>query len=226
MRFNYIRIFFKNGIYIPFLHIFIYSLTKNLYLSTIISLKLFPTKFFFWFEEKNVYANNNYIKYRQLRQFVRFTDTGHTASLIYYFYPKFLPIAFNIHLMITIGYWYGKLILKVNDIDKIRDNEYIVFYNNIWADLNHGLILIFLTKDIYNLDYCFSSYDLYYTFTWLYFWAFFIYIPWRLITNDPVYIVFNNEQPLTTKIKYFFIANFIALISNYIGSLLVTCTSN
>ena len=204
----------KNGLYIPIIHGIIYNRTKNLYLATIISLKLIPANFFMWFG----HTENMNPKFVPFKQFIRFTDTGHFASFIYLFKPEFLPIAHNIHFFIMAGYWIGKL-YGVKESGSIVDDEIIPQVQKVSSWLNHGLIYMFLVKDIISsTETNFSSHTLFYSYAWAYTWLLCIYIPWRHITKDEVYSILSVTTPTITKFGFFAFMNIIMYLGNSIGN--------
>ena len=225
----------KNGFYIPLIGYALFFYTNNIFLTSIITMKLFPTNFFFWFHHNMKYFPEPYIKYNQLKQFIRFTDSGYLASFIYYFYPEFLPVAFNIHSIICIGYWYGKFVLKMSDADLVSDPEYIYWYNNLWTSMNHGWANVLLIRELYinesesESEIChnyFTLNDLLYSYWWVYCWFFLIYLPWRCLTNDCVYDIFGDKYSLSSKLQFIGIIHLIVLASNNIGYLLTCAASN
>lgn len=227
-------LYLKNGFYIPFIGYLLFSYTNDFFLSSIIVMKLFPANFFYWFCEKMYFFKEPYQNYNQLKQFVRFTDSGHIASFIYYFSPDFLPIAFNIHFVITSGYWLGKFVFKMRDADEIDNPEYIKWFNNYWTYFNHGApLLLFIAKtcenkiksqedsDLICYNY-FTQNDLFYSYVWAYCWFIFIYIPWRILTNDPVYDILGDNVTNFTKFKFIFTIHCLIYISNNFGYIIST----
>ena len=77
-----IRIILKNGFYIPIVAVVLYAQTQHPYLTSAIILKLYPANYFFWYYEDHDCKFQN-PRWNQLKQFVRFTDTGHYANAIY-----------------------------------------------------------------------------------------------------------------------------------------------
>jgi len=215
------NIFIINGLYIPFINIGLWYLTNDLYLSTIISLKLYPLNYFYWFEDKFSYLPHpfNFIK-----QFVRFTDTGHLASFIYYFNPSFLPIAHNVHFTITVGYWVAKFCLGMKDLDIIDDPKLIRWFEIYWASAIHIVPSVLFIIEIRNLDECynyFSWIDLINSYRWLQIWFIYIYLPWRLITKDHVYDVINPTKTAKEIITFALFLHLLIAIGNGLGYLLV-----
>jgi hypothetical protein len=218
------KYYIRNGLYIPFLHIYIYYITNNLFLSTIIALKIYSANYFYWFSHYYKYKNIPKKLYF-LKQFVRFTDTGHIVSFIYFLNPKFYPIAYNIHFIITFGYWIGKLCFKIEDKDDLNISENIKIFENVWSYSNHLIPLILLVRELwikpelcnYNI---FIFKDLYFSYLWLYTWYYCIYTPWNLITKDYVYNVFSPKTPIKYKIYTILFMHILILISNKTGKVL------
>jgi hypothetical protein len=215
------NIYIQNGFYILFISILCYLITQNIFLTTIITLKLFPANYFYWFHH---YYNYNIPKsYNFLIQFVRFTDIGHVVSFIYFFNPSFLPIAYNIHFVITVGYWFGKM-YNLIDMAKLQKPDIISWFVNCWTYCIHVLPFVLLLNEIKQLkshnNLCYEYFtlqDLMYSFSWIYFWLIFIYIPWRYITNDPVYTVLSIETPIKTQILFITLIHFLFVFSNFTG---------
>ena len=225
-----ILLLIKNGFYIPFISHLLFLCNNDLFLTAIITMKMFPANFFFWFHHKLNYFSGPYRGFNQIKQFIRFTDTGHIASFIYYFYPDFLPIAFNVHSIICIGYWYGKFVLKVADADMVSDPEYIFWFDQVWTSMNHGLANILLIREIYLNKYeiCYNYFtlnDLIYSYGWFYSWFLFIYLPWRYLTNDVVYDILGDKYLFSSKLKFAIVIHIIVLMSNSFGNLLI-CTAS
>ena len=206
----------KNGLYIPVVHGIIYKQTQNMYLATIISMKLIPTNHLIWFG----HTENISSRFVQLKQFVRFTDSGHLASFIYFFRPDFLPIAHNIHFLIMAGYWIGKL-CGVKESGSNNDFDFMPRIQFITSGLNHGLIYGFLVRDIIASStssiYLFSKETLLYSYAWAYAWLFFIYMPWRYMTKDEVYSVLSVRTPIMSKISFFSLMHVLMYMGHYVG---------
>ena len=210
----------KNGLYIPPLHLCLHYITNDFFLSTIITQKLYVTNYYYHFEHLYDFVPH---PYNWIKQFVRFTDTGHIVSFLYYFEPRFLPLAHNVHFMITFGYWVSKLCLGMSDADDRHTEETILWFERSWVYANHGLVYALVLYKIMTDTTCtisFSNTDLQYTYMWLYAWFIFIYIPWRYYTRDPVYSILNNHSSLKTKITIFIMMNSFVYLSNYIGYIL------
>ena len=208
--------YFENGYYIPFIFIILYGYTSNLFLSTIITLKLFPANYYFHFCHMYNYLPGSF---NMFKQFVRFTDTGHLVSFLYYFFPSLICLAFNIHFVITFAYWVGVMLFSLSDTDDIISNLNKHFLN-FWVILIHSVPLILLTYEfdkIENKENLFSMNDLCYTYLWAYTWLIFIYLPWRLLTGDPVYNVLSEDRSWLSRIFFFFFIKLFLLLANIVG---------
>jgi hypothetical protein len=232
--------FIKNGIWIPCMHFFIFyscikhrffkintdeksilclnttevEIKQSFFFSTVVILKIYTVNYYFWF------GHLLHQKYYWIKHFVRFTDTGHIISVIYVFYPQILPVAFNTHFVITFGYWIGKLLLSLNDVDVLYNKEIIKWITNCWSYSTHGLPLILFTNEIiqnFDGNNYFSFTSLIYSYLWIYGWLFFIYFPWRYFTKDPIYFVLSNESPRKNKIIFILFIHLLYIISNIIG---------
>lgn len=218
-----IYIILKNGYYIPFLFPIIYYNTQNVLLSTTATLKMFPANYFHWYSHKFDYRFADH-RYNQLKQFVRFTDTGYLASILAIMSSAYIPNAFNIHFAITFGYWIAKGALGLDDVDNSNGHEYDVGFERFWAGLIHGLPLALLT---YNLvfanawedtcPYYFSPRDLIMSYAWLLTWFFGVYLPWRIRTGDPVYSFMDAKTTIVFKIAGFILMHALLGISNMVG---------
>jgi hypothetical protein len=209
-----------NGYYIPLIHGVIYIITDDIFLSSIIALKAYPANYFYWFQDHYTYLP----KYNWIKQFIRFTDTGHLVSLLYYFNPEFLPLAFNIHFVITAGYWGGRLIFNLRDSDQLSLPELDNSFEQMWSALIHGLPLVLLTNRIIHNDQCvpFDYNVLKMSCVWAYSWLFGVYVPWRYYTGDYVYNILDKGI-IKASIFIFFI-NVIMVISHITGYLLTYFT--
>ena len=204
-----IAYFIKNGMYIPFLQIILFNYTKDIFLNILVSTRLYTSNYYYWFSNTN---------FGILKQFVRFTDSGHLISLLYYLDESYYSLAFNIHFLITFGYWIGNF-FKIN----CKESENLIDFNTsistLHETLNHSVHLGILAYryNYYNNMNLFTNKDLYMTYIWLYIWFFVIYIPWRYITGDIVYGFCNNNYPIYMKFLYFIIIHLIIYISHNIG---------
>jgi hypothetical protein len=160
-----------------------------------------------------------------LKQFIRFTDTGHLASLIYFFYPAFFPVAFNVHGVITIGYWGGKILFNLKDVDDRISSDFFKKFENIWCYNNHLTPLLLFIRELWiQPELCsmnlFNNYDLYNSYLWLYSWFLFIYMPWRMITGDCTYSILSLETPIYKIEGFILFIHVLFLFLNMSGSAL------
>ena len=217
--------FIKNGLYIPFLHIFLLLYTQNLFLSSIIIFKFYPANYYFWFY--SLYKYPGLPRWFSIyKQFIRFTDSGHFASFLYYTNPAFFSITYNVHFAITFGYWIGKIMFNLQDNDDRRNPEIIYPFIEYWSTCNHLCPLLLMIHELWikqdhfcNTD-LFTINDVFYSFLWGYFWLAFIYIPWRIVTKDCVYSVLSDETPIFFQGLFIFMMHVIFYISNISGSLI------
>jgi hypothetical protein len=128
--------------------------------------------------------------------------------------------------MITFAYWFAKLFLGMKDADDRNNDPYVVAFEKFWGASNHGLVYLIIVYRILTENQCnnyFTTTDFYYTALWFYSWGFFIYIPWRGFTGDPVYSILANDTPLKTMFVAFVLMNSSTYISNLVGYLLTNC---
>jgi hypothetical protein len=213
-----IQIYITDGIYIFHLFILLCYFTCDIFLSTIISLKFFVANF--WYQYGDKYNYNIHRKYNALRQFVRFTDTGHIASFIYYFYPPFFPIAFNVHFCISVGYLITVHYFGLKDTDGDLAFTSVPSVHNLFNTLCHSAPLVLLIYEYFSknpCEDCFTQEHLFYSQLWIYSWFVLVYLPWRYMTGDPVYSVLSNGAP-----KYIIFGSMLTMyslfyVSNYVG---------
>lgn len=200
------RIILKNGGYIPIVAVLIYNQTQDLYLTSAIILKLYPANYFFWYYEHHDYQFKN-PRWNQLKQFVRFTDTGHCANAIYLLTNKsayFFPIAFNAHFAITFGYWISRLAFGMTDFTT-NDPEYSNLCEDFWVAILHGWSLVLLLMDLKNPNpevcpYYGTRQDLVWSYVWIATWFLTIYLPWLQRTGDPVYSIMSSNTPFVKRV--------------------------
>jgi hypothetical protein len=225
-----LEIYIKNGFYIHFIHSFLYWATQNIYISSIIAIKLYSTNYFYWYGHHFTYLQNP--RYNWIKQFVRFTDTGHFASILPLFFPSSLPVAHNIHFIIMAGYWIGKLAFNLKDADKLNLKDNYGWHTDICTYIHHSVPYL-LIHHLYSQEsqssiqqtvgslVCAHEYNyqtLQHTYLWLYSWLFFIYIPWRVYTGDTVYSILDTRQtPKKYIFGFVFFMHVLAFISNYVG---------
>jgi hypothetical protein len=222
-----IQNFIKNGYYIHFLHLFMYYLTDNIYVSSIISIKLYSVNYFYWYGYCYSYLQNK--KYNWIKQFIRFTDTGHIASVLAYFYPRLIPLCQNVHFIIMFGYWCGKLAFDMKDADRICNadvSDIVEWHMDICTYIHHTIpymlmILLMLgeskSREV-NCEYEYNNTNLRHTYIWLYTWFIFIYMPWRIYTGDTVYSILDfNQTPKHISLYFIGFIHFLVFLSNTVG---------
>lgn len=221
---NTLMYYIKNGVYIPFLHIALFYLTNDLFLSSIITSKLYPANYYYFFYKHYQYAN--FPKWVGiLKQFVRFTDTGHIASFLYFFYPEFFGLAFNVHFVITFGYWCSIYFFNMKDLDDKYSPEIMTSFGSLWAAQNHILPFVLFVRELWiQPELCshslFSLNNLSHTYQWLYCWFIFIYIPWRSFTGDCVYSMLDNTMPVKKLSIFLVFIHSLFIAANISGALL------
>ena len=214
-------LYIKNGFHLPLVAYLLYRLSGGFFISVSLALKFYSSNYFFWFCDRYTYIKKPYEKYNQLKQFVRLTDTGHIASVIYYFYPAFYPVAFNIHGFITIGYWIGKILYNMPDSDSIivTDSEYIVWINDAITHSIHGLPISMMIYWHVQSGSCydFNLESLYYTYLWVFTWLIAIYFPWRYFTGDAVYSILDSNTRTSTIVGFVLLCFCIPFVTNSLG---------
>ena len=219
--------YIKNGFHIHIVHAFLQYITNNIYLSTTFSIKLYSLNYFYWYGTLYTYLSNP--RYNWVKQFIRFTDTGHIASVLPLILPSTLPITHNVHFIIMAGYWLGRLVFGLKDADRIANdntNELIDWHTDLCTFIHHTIPYILMhtlwfeelkhREIICSIEYSFET--LMYTYIWLYTWFCFIYIPWRFYTGDSVYSILDLKE--TSKPVMFGFIGFIHLLvflSNFIN---------
>jgi len=213
-----IYIYVTDGLYIFHFFLLLCYFTCDIFLSTIICLKFFVANF--WYQYGERYNYNIDRQYNAIRQFVRFTDTGHIASFIYYFYPPFYPVAFNVHFGISFGYWITVYCFNLKDIDNDLSFTHIPSIHNIFNTLCHSAPFTLLIYEYFAkipCEDCFTEAHLFYTQLWIYSWLFLVYLPWRYITGDPVYSVFSNDAPKYIMVGTVIVMHCLLYVSNWVG---------
>lgn len=219
-----LEIYIKNGLYIHLVQAFLYWITHNIYISSIIAIKLYSANYFYWYGHHFTYLQNS--RYNWIKQFVRFTDTGHLASILPLFFPSSLPVAHNIHFIIMAGYWIGKLAFNLKDADKLNLKDNYGWHTDMCTYIHHSVPYL-LIHHLFSQEnqsrslVCAHEYNyqtLQHTYLWLYSWLFFIYIPWRFYTGDTVYSILDTKQtPKKYIFGFVFFMHVLAFMSNYVG---------
>lgn len=220
----------RNGGHIPLLGLITLGLTGSAFATMAISLKMFQENYYYWFHPYFALPPNIPKQFNYLKQFSHYTDTGHILSLLTIVDPTWIPIAFNTHFTITIAYWVSNLLLGLTDDDDgdftflIPDERPWSGWTNWWWTMNHSLPLIMIGRILFensHLTYpIFNTYTLLSSFGWLYGWVLFIYIPWRAITNDPVYSILRWDTPRWKIVFVFAIIHITLLLGNITGEYL------
>jgi len=208
--------FIMNGLHLPFLALFAIILGANPLFIFFLFMKLVPYNYYNCFQ--HFVENNDYF---YLKHMVRLTDSGHIASMLFYFNPEyFAPIAHNIHFIITFAYWGCKVFFKM----KAENDEYAGNYKYRWFDkyyeiLNHsshyGIICYYLYSNPQLACNVFDDTTMYYTLMWVYTWLFGVYMPWVYMTNDYVYSVLEPFHPWYYRLLVVSFVHLIAYSSNY-----------
>jgi len=207
----------KNGFIILNLYFPIYLYFEEHLITTTIILKLLHINYYYYFGHFS--PKLNHIT-KLIRPWVRLTDTGFYALIIYYFNDDFYPICFNIHFVISIAYWIIMIIFGFQDSDNIHSHELSVYITQFISSITHGLPILLLSNNICLCDTDFDDISLYYTNYWISGWFLFIYIPWRLLTNDEIYTVLNNNTPLIYKLYTIIFIFVLTFLSNEIGKII------
>jgi hypothetical protein len=227
MQYSQALVFIKNGFYIHAIHAFLQYLTNNTYVSAILSIKLYSINYFYWYGNYYTYLPNP--RHNWTKQFIRFTDTGHLASVIPLIYPNTLPVAHNVHFIIMAGYWIGKLGFGLKDADRLgkaETGDIIDWHLDLCTYIHHlvpYLLIYILSFEQWNKNVivCANEYNnetLFYTYMWLYAWFSFIYVPWRLYTGDAVYSILDLKQtPKRVALMFVAFIHLLVFLSNFVG---------
>ena len=222
----YINCLNKNGLYIHGMYPLLYYLTKSHYITMAVYIKLFSINYFYWFGTYFHYLQNPRMNW--IKQFIRFTDTGHLATFLPIVFTNVLPVSHNIHFVIMAGYWIGKLAFDMKDADtlQIADPHLFTWHNDLCTYIHHTIPYLF----IYSLwkeqtmnrhivcEYEYSNQSLWYSYVWLYIWFGCIYVPWRYVTGDTVYSILDKKQtPIAYSVVFVVFMHGLVYLSNNIG---------
>ena len=210
----------KNGYYIPLLYPLIQLTTGNSFLATIVCLKAFPANYWYWYQNEYNYLPRGY---NWIKQFVRFTDTGHLASALVYLSPKYIPMAFTTHFVITVGYWGGKLWFSLEDGDKRNIHDLDPFFVKMYTTFNHSVPLLLLLNKARTECVPFTYDQWANSYLWLYTWFFCIYIPWRFKTGDPIYSVLSFDVPIKKICLFIGFIHVVVCVGHLTGYALSKC---
>lgn len=213
-----IQYIYQNGHYVPFLYPFVYFLLNNHLLTITILLKILAVNYFVHFGHLLPVSS---ICNPILKPFMRLTDTGYIATCFFIFNPAFFPIAFNIHMLIFVGYFIAILFCGMTDADYIHlpqvDNDFALKWSYAVHLLPICFYLYYMIQHRKNIRFSNSTFK--YSAYWVLIWFVFIYIPWRVFTGDIIYSILGDETSLYMKLLI--VAGvFIALYgSNCVGQL-------
>ena len=207
----------KNGFIILNSYYPLYLLFNDHLITTTIILKLLHINYYYYFGHLSPKLNHTT---KLIRPWVRLTDTGFYALIVYYFYNDFFPICFNIHFVISIAYWIIMIVFGFQDSDNIHSHELNTYIAQFISSITHGLPLLLLSKDICTNKIYFNDASLSYTNYWISGWFLFIYIPWRLFTHDEIYTVLNINTPQIYKLCTIFFVFILSFLSNEIGKII------
>lgn len=204
--------FVVNGGFIPFLFIMLCRATEDVFLSSAICLKCFTINYFFWF---NHLYNGKYKPLPNclnwLKQFIRFTDTGHLANLLICLDEKrWFTTAFSVHFIITVAYWSAKGVGKMPDLDEVKDPIIWKPFEKVMCGLNHSLPLFLLSRIAIVNKYSYELSDMLTAMAWIYAWFCCIYLPWRVVTRDVVYEILDSKK--TSRLVTFFFIQYIHIL--------------
>jgi hypothetical protein len=224
-----VKVAAKNGYYIPPLVLAIYSLTQNLYLASAVGLKLCSLNYYCWYYPEFDYRFQDR-RWNSMKQMVRFTDTGHFVNLLYLTASPswgrgggvdMWPTAFNVHFVITFGYWAARLCFGMKDALP-NDAEYNAVFEDFCATMAHGwhfVLLIFeLRGRITANDTCpyyGKLVDAWFAWCWLLVWFLCLYIPWRTRTGDPIYSVVDKKSSIPVMVGAGVMIQVLVFVGNW-----------
>jgi len=224
------EIFVKNGMYIHFLHALL-QYRYGTFVASAVGIKMYSINYFYWYGHMYSYLANR--KYNWVKQFIRFTDTGHIASFLIIICPEAVPISHNVQFLIMTGYWAGKLVFNMKDADRIpqdKDNHLVDAHTDFCTYIHHTIpyaVVILKMAEIGAIkdeNYCAATYDnvnLIHTYLWVYTWLVCIYMPWRLYTNDTVYSILDiNQTSLRTIGIFIGVFHLLIFVSNCVGHII------
>ena len=211
----------KNGLYLPFISILMYFIVGDIYLPTFFLLKSFSVSYFMNFYD--LYENPEWVKWKHM---IRLTDTGHIASLLFYYDKSFVPLVHNVHFIITFAYHSTKILLGLKEAVEVENKEICSYVQDLHEFANHSIHYILVSHYIMNnqKDYClFTDSSITLTYIWIYTWLFCIYIPWVYFTNDYLYSILEPKTPMKTRLSVILFVHCLVSVSNQVGSYLEGC---
>ena len=230
MSAHYVKLVVKNGYYVPPLALAIYSLTQNLYLASAVGLKLCSLNYYCWYWTEFDYRFQDR-RWNIMKQMVRFTDTGHLVNALYLLSGPsgdgrgevdMWPLAFNVHFIVTFGYWTARLLFGMKDTLP-DDKEYDVVFEDAWVSLVHGWHFVLLIFELRNRMMASTDTCLYYgkpvdawsAWGWLLVWFSCVYIPWWTRTGDPIYSVMDRKSAIAVRVGVGLFVQVLAFVGNW-----------
>jgi hypothetical protein len=214
----------RNGFHIPFMGSLVYIFSQSTFSTVAISLKLFQENYYYWYHPhfkapSGIPSWANYFK-----QFSHFTDTGHIISLLALYDTAWVPIAFNVHFVITVAYWSIIFLFNESDDDEGDFSSLLPHqrpwekWTEMWWTMNHSLPLLVIGYSIWmGLENLFTMNTLVWSMYWFYGWVVFVYVPWRLIMNDAVYSILRWGTPIWKILVVFVMIHVLFITGNCIG---------
>jgi len=187
---------FRNGYHILASSPLLYLWSNDLFFTAALILKVYSANYWYYYASHYDYIKPPYAHLNAFKQFIRFTDTGHLVSLLYSMVNKsWLPIAYNVHGIITGGYWFGKLFLDMPDADAKPIEGLNPMVSAMMSYMTHAVPFAMMVREAMTTDCsdAFSTTSLLQTYLWWYVWFVCIYLPWRYYTGDYVYSIFKND---------------------------------
>ena len=187
---------FRNGYHILASSPLLYLWSNDLFFTAALILKIYSANYWYYYASHYDYIKPPYAHLNAFKQFIRFTDTGHLVSLLYSMVSKsWLPIAYNVHGIITGGYWFGKLFLDMPDADAKPIEGLNPIVSAMMSYMTHAVPFAMMVREAMSTDCsdAFSTTSLLQTYLWWYAWFVCIYLPWRYYTGDYVYSIFKND---------------------------------
>ena len=109
----------------------------------------------------------------------------------------------------------------ISDVDGVKGETFYYYYQKTMSYLLHILPLILLSKDLCLYKNLFDEKSLFYSILWTISWFLLVLIPWKLITKDSIYTIFNDNVPNSKKI---FVIIFMLSLVNLSNNLGITCS--
>lgn len=206
----------KNGYHIVAAFPLVYLWSNDLFLTSALVIKVYSANYWYFYASHYDYIKPPYAHLNAFKQFIRFTDSGHLVSLLYCVVNKsWLPIAYNVHGIITGGYWFGKLFLDMPDADAKPIEGLDPTITNTMSYMTHVVPFAMIVREALSSDCsdAFSTTSLLQTYLWFYMWFACIYLPWRYYTGDCVYSIFHPRA------NYWVTGGFVVGMHVFVGIL-------